>query len=576
MTPEHFIYFFKENKNNYFNLKYSSVIMVDIDTKSETEKIEKQLYNIKLGDDNYDSALLEAEKFKNQGNNYVKDNKFVQAVDSFSKAIDIKVETLNNSIYLSNRAFIHIKMENFGLALSDANKAIEIDNTYVKAYYRRASALLFLRKYDEALKDLLHLQSILPDNEDIQLKINNTKAERRRERFFQSIQSDQKGSTKTDLFKKQFAEYKVDSSYNHLVYESENKIVVNGEKRENNKEEEDLTSDKYNKNSNGFSTTTIASPAFDSKIDENWVISLMEGMKQNKYIHKKYLTQMVYDAKTIFDREKTLVDITVEDTIEISVCGDTHGQYYDLLNIFKINGYPSKTNPYLFNGDFVDRGSFSVEVIVTLIAWKLLYPNHLFMSRGNHESKNLNKLYGFEGEVKSKYDEQLYELFSSMFCSIPLCHVINKKVFVVHGGLFSKDNVSLDDLRNIDRKGEPSESGLMCECLWSDPCKEYGRLPSKRGVGLSFGPDITRKFLEYNNLQMIVRSHEVKQEGYEVEHDGKLVTVFSAPNYCDQMGNKGALVRFKGGDMVPKYITYAHVEHPKIPPMRFANPWMMF
>ena len=122
------------------------------------------------------------------------------------------------------------------------------------------------------------------------------------------------------------------------------------------------------------------------------------------------------------------------------------------------------------------------------------------MSRGNHESKNLNKLYGFEGEVRSKYDDKMYELFSILFCSLPLCHVVNKKIFVVHGGLFSKDNVTLDEIRAIDRHREPAESGLMCECLWSDPCKELGRQPSKRGVGLSFGPDITKKFLIFLQL----------------------------------------------------------------------------
>jgi len=541
-----------------------------VDTKIETEQIERQLYLIKLGDDNYDSALQEAEKHKTQGNLFVKENKFVQAVDSFTKAIEMKVETAKNSIYLSNRALIHLKMENFGLALADANKSIEIDKSYIKAYYRRASALLFLRKYDEALGDLNYLNSQVPNNEDIINKINNTKAERRKQRFLESIQSDQADKPRVDLFGQQFKTYQVEKSYNQQVYESENKIDEGNSKE---KKEEDLTSPTFNKN---FNRLSLASPSFGSKIDENWVVRLMEDMKNSKFIHKKYLTQMIFDAKAIFDSEKSLVDIEVDNNVEISVCGDTHGQYYDLLNIFKINGYPSKTNPYLFNGDFVDRGSFSVEVVVALIAWKLLYPNHFFLSRGNHESKNLNKMYGFEGEVKNKYDDKIYELFSMLFCSLPLCHVINKKVFVVHGGLFSKDGVTLDDIRKIDRIREPSDSGLMCECLWSDPCKEQGRLPSKRGVGLSFGPDVTRKFLALNDLEMVVRSHEVKQEGYEVDHDGKLVTVFSAPNYCDQMGNKGALIRFKGEDMKPKYVQYTNVEHPKVPPMRYANPWMMF
>jgi serine/threonine-protein phosphatase 5 len=226
----------------------------------------------------------------------------------------------------------------------------------------------------------------------------------------------------------------------------------------------------------------------------------MESMKENKFIHKKYLAQIIEKAKSIFATQPTLVDIEIPEDVEFNVCGDVHGQYYDLLNIFKINGYPSKTNPYLFNGDFVDRGSFSVEVIITLLCWKILYPNHFFMARGNHESRNLNKLYGFEGEVKAKYDETIYECFCELFCYLPLAHVLNKEVIVVHGGIFSQDGVKLDDIRAVDRFRETPEKGLMCEILWSDPCKMPGRHPSKRGVGLSFGPDIAKKFLDDNKL----------------------------------------------------------------------------
>ena len=114
-----------------------------------------------------------------------------------------------------------------------------------------------------------------------------------------------------------------------------------------------------------------------------------------------------------------------------------------MLNIFELNGYPSETNPYLFNGDFVDRGSFSAEVMVTLLAWKACYPNHFHMSRGNHESKNMNKLYGFEGEITKKYDSKMYELFCDYFQKLPLAHCLNHRVMVTHGGLFSKDGVTL-------------------------------------------------------------------------------------------------------------------------------------
>ncbi|CAA2963612.1 serine threonine- phosphatase 5 isoform X2 [Olea europaea subsp. europaea] len=207
----------------------------------------------------------------------------------------------------------------------------------------------------------------------------------------------------------------------------------------------------------------------------------------------------------------------------------------------------------------------------------------------------MNKIYGFEGEVKSKLSDMFVELFAEVFCCLPLAHVINEKVFVVHGGLFSVDGVKLSDIRKIDRFCEPPEevkeivlpewipflflvisfnlffffmpTRLMCELLWSDPQPQLGRGPSKRGVGLSFGADVTKRFLQDNKLDLVVWSHEVKDEGYEIEHDGKLITVFSAPNYCDQMGNKGAFIRFEALDLKPNIVTFTAMPHPDVKPM---------
>ena len=146
----------------------------------------------------------------------------------------------------------------------------------------------------------------------------------------------------------------------------------------------------------------------------------------------------------------------------------------------------------------------------------------------------------------------------------------------MHGGLFSKDDVTLDDIRAIDRNRQPPEDGLMCDLMWADPQPTLGRSQSKRGVGLQFGPDVTRAFLARNELEYVVRSHEVKNEGYEVMHDGKCITVFSAPNYCDTMGNKGAFINITGGNVTPRFVSYEAVEHPKIKPMAYANSMAMF
>lgn len=150
-------------------------------------------------------------------------------------------------------------------------------------------------------------------------------------------------------------------------------------------------------------------------------------------------------------KQPSLVDVNIPDDGKFTVCGDIHGQFYDLLHIFEINGLPSETNPYLFNGDFVDRGSFSVECIFTLFGFKLLYPNHFFMARGNHETTNMNQMYGFTGEVLSKYNQTMSDMFTQLFNWLPLCHCLNRKALVMHGGLFSQDGVKLDDIRKIER-----------------------------------------------------------------------------------------------------------------------------
>jgi len=191
--------------------------------------------------------------------------------------------------------------------------------------------------------------------------------------------------------------------------------------------------------------SSYTGPKLDSidDVTPEWVRSVIEWQRDQKVLHKKYATMIIQKATELFDQQDTLVHINIDELEEITVCGDVHGQYYDLMNIFNINGHPSEENPYLFNGDFIDRGSFSVEVIMTLLAYKVCFPMHFFMNRGNHEAKQLNQMYGFKGEVQAKYDIKTYDLFSQLFCLLPLQYCINKKVLVTHGGLFSKDDVTL-------------------------------------------------------------------------------------------------------------------------------------
>ena len=312
----------------------------------------------------------------------------------------------------------------------------------------------------------------------------------------------------------------------------------------------------------------------DGKITKEWMLNLINFMKdpkniktyEEKYIDKINLLKMLIAAKKIFfEQQEALIDISIPKGKNFTVVGDIHGQFYDLLNIFEINGYPSENNLYLFNGDFVDRGVFGIECIITLIGFKILYPDYFYMSRGNHEDAGINARYGFRNEVLDKYkDEKIFDCFSEFYKFLPLGHILNNEILVIHGGLVNKKDITLDELKKINRFQDIPRKGLMCDLLWSDPRDEKGIKPSRRGAGINFGPDVTEKFLKENNLKLLIRPHEVRMEGYEIEHGGKLITVFSAPNYCVRSGNKGALIKFKGGDMNPDFIKFNASPHPDI------------
>ena len=236
---------------------------------------------------------------------------------------------------------------------------------------------------------------------------------------------------------------------------------------------------------------------------------------------------------------------------QLTIAGDTHGQYFDLMNIFSdtVASFPSTKNPFLFNGDFVDRGRYSFEVAFLLIALKIANGNCIHLLRGNHETTSMNSMYGFEAQVMAVYDHEVLALMRTVFASMPLAAVVEDKIFVTHGGIGKLSvNMTIDDLNKLDRHTEPDfGSSAAAELLWSDPIdsekhKNISR-NYKRGGGYLFGKHATATFLDNNKLDLMVRSHELRQEGFSVHHEGKCLTIFSAPNYVDQCKNLGALLR---------------------------------
>lgn len=225
----------------------------------------------------------------------------------------------------------------------------------------------------------------------------------------------------------------------------------------------------------------------------------------------------------------------------VTVCGDIHGQFFDLLELFCIGGKLPYTN-YLFLGDFVDRGYFSVETFLLILALKVRYPGHVMLLRGNHESRQITRVYGFYDECLQKYGSAtVWRYCTEVFDCLPLAALIDGKVFCVHGGLSPAVQV-IEDIQRIERRQEVADEGLVSELLWSDPDEVTGWCLSGRGPGVIFGQDIVAQFNHANNVEMIVRAHQLVMEGYRVMFGGMLVTVWSAPNYCYRCGNVAAIL----------------------------------
>lgn len=249
---------------------------------------------------------------------------------------------------------------------------------------------------------------------------------------------------------------------------------------------------------------------------------------------------------------KKAMEILIEEdnvaslTAPITICGDIHGQFYDLEELFKIGGDIPDTN-YVFLGDFVDRGSHSVETFLLLLALKVRYPSRITLIRGNHESRQITQVYGFYDECLRKYGTaRIWQCCTDVFDCLTLSAMINGTIFCVHGGL-SPSITKLDEIKEIERKLEVPHDGPMCDLLWSDPEDVKGWGMSPRGAGFLFGGDVAAQFMESNSLTHIARAHQLVMEGYKAHFDGgSVLTVWSAPNYCYRCGNVAAIMQVEG------------------------------
>lgn len=500
-----------------------------------------------------DDEKAVALKVKSDANKLFGESKYRESLDLYTASLN---KNPFDPVVWSNRAAVRLKLEENGLAIADSTRAIELDPRAVKAYFRRAIANQAIMKPKAALVDLKKVLQLDPKNVSAKLQFDATNKLLRRLLFEEAISSKDEVAVSIKI-KQQLADgtNPIEPSYAGPRLSSSNQPT------------------------------------------KEFVDELKNWFKEGKLIPRRLAWEIVLGAFEVLKEENSLVEVRIEEEMRAKVVGDTHGQYYDLLHLLTLSGPPSLNQILVFNGDFVDRGSWSTEVVLLLFAYKWLYPKNVFLNRGNHETADMNKVYGFEGETKKKYSEMTYKLFEEVFTALPLATLLTcseppqenaspnpknptlyngvKRFYIVHGGLFSRDEVTLSDIRQIDRlkQKQPGQEGLMCEMLWTDPQDQNGRGPSKRGVGIGFGPDVTRRWTEKNQVTAVLRSHEVRQGGYSVEHDGLLITVFSAPNYVDQVGNLAAFVTISASGEL-SYTTYKEQPHPNVKPMAYASGMM--
>ncbi|KAJ3308062.1 Serine/threonine-protein phosphatase 2A catalytic subunit [Blyttiomyces sp. JEL0837] len=270
---------------------------------------------------------------------------------------------------------------------------------------------------------------------------------------------------------------------------------------------------------------------------EQWIQDLTEC----KTLSESDIKKLCETAKKIVSLEPTLKPVQSP----ITICGDTHGQFHDLLELFKVSG-PLPTTNYLFMGDYVDRGYNSIETISLLVVYKVLYPDRITLLRGNHETRGITQVYGFYDEVLRKYGNvNVWKWFMELFDCLPLCAVVDDSIFCAHGGL-SPSIDTLDQIKSLHRFQEVPHEGPISDILWSDPNDEETHPNwsiSPRGAGFLWGSNISEQFNHINNLTLISRAHQLVMDGYHWSHNQNVVTIFSAPNYCYRSGNQAAVMQ---------------------------------
>ena len=352
-------------------------------------------------------------------------------------------------------------------------------------------------------------------------------------------------SVKEDIEKEEKEDIKEDEKEDIKEEEEED---IKDEEKEDIKDEEKQNESEEEKSNNIYIKTRKMKKIEEeieemydriSRLKEKLIDSRKGEICSNVKISEREVITVIDKAFPIIEKEESMLELEPP----FYICGDIHGQFYDLLRVFEILKYPPESK-FLFLGDYVDRGKRSLECILLLLCLKIKYPSKIFLLRGNHESADINRMYGFYDECKRKVSLRIYKKFCNLFNILPITALVGEKILCMHGGL-AYDLKNLDQLKTIKRPTEIPEAGLLCDLVWSDPDDSlyFDFCTNKeRGISVCFSKKQVEEFTEKNDLDLICRAHQVVEEGFQFFANMKLITVFTAPNYMDEFDNNGAIL----------------------------------
>ncbi len=483
-------------------------------------------------------TVLSVDEYKAQGNAFFKAEEYDRAADMYTKGLACPDCSIA-AVLFTNRAAVNMKREQYGAVISDCDNAIATDPRAPKAYYRRGLAHAALLSFKEAAADFKMLMAIKPNDAKSRSLFENAQKEYKRRKFEAALR------VETVSFFKAL----------------------------------DLA--------NFTETIPELDLAPGAPVTLDYIKALLDFFRaDDRTLPMRHILQLLTRLRETLMTETNLVDLhipaeamaTAGPRRVLSVFGDFHGQWYDLANAIGRVGFPSTEHRMVFLGDYVDRGSWGVPVFLTIAAMKLFAPKSVIMLRGNHETNDMNTMFGLKAEITQRYHEKLSQGLSEVFAHLPLACLATvgdvDRTFCVHGGL-PAPTTKLSAINAFSRTTQPPSSGVFTDLLWADPSPAPGRTPSSRGTSFQFGPDVARQFMEGNRITQVLRAHQMVEAGYKHEfpQGPKLTTVFSAPKYCDFNNNKGAVAFYTGESTGVEFLQYEAVPHPQRPlPMMAANP----